>query len=273
MALLAPTSGQAITGFLSDPDDIPMEIDVKRVTHSDTEDTLTYTVEAYEAWPSTDSYGMRWDFDLDNIDQGQSDALLTIYDNGADDPGTARVINGTNTDDIVGDATFSISGATLTVSFPRSFFEEDTDVALDESSYTYRMSATDFSVDDEDEETDFVPDVDEQPIVHTLGNDPTTTTTAPATTTTLPVTTTTSTPATTTTTIPGSTTTTSTTAVPATTTTTRPTTTTRVLTVATMPRTGAPNSTTPMVALSAVLILVGAVLIGAGKRPEGNYFR
>lgn len=210
-SLLAQESGFALTGNTSDPNDVAGPIDVKTVTHSETDTTITYVVEAYETWPDADRFQIFGGLDWADDEFAEVCVLVARLETGG--PLSGELRNNCNSDDIIGTVAASKSGAVVTYSISRAALQLASIPIGDRTLYRYNLAV--INQEEGNEITDHVPDLETGSITHTFGPDPTTSTTpttVPPTSTTsttlLPTTSTTSTSTTSTTSTSTSTTTT-----------------------------------------------------------------
>jgi hypothetical protein len=191
-ALIAPASAES--GELADPDDTAVALDIKEVTHADSDTTITYTLETQGDWTPADGNLIAWILDVD--DDGTADACVVVRD----DPFDAVVYDCEDPDPGFADATATLDAATniLTVSWPIDALE-DAGIGT-ATSYQYKVVTIDDAGADPFDAADpgaddFAPDedADETFVTHQLGDATaaTTTTTAGATTTSTALTTTT----------------------------------------------------------------------------------
>jgi hypothetical protein len=96
--LLAPVSAGAIPGSATDPDDVPLPLDLKTVSHADDASSVTFTVETYEDFPN-DVADFKWGIDtngdesFDLIVFGEWDGSALIA--GVDDTAENQLAEGT----------------------------------------------------------------------------------------------------------------------------------------------------------------------------------
>ena len=143
----ASLSASAQPGSFTDPDDVNLPLDIKTVSHDNTESSILYMVETYEPFEDRQA-DFKWALDTNN-DQ-KLDRLVSVeYEGGK----VVAKVEDANEKEL-GSATTERAGPNgLRISFSRDL--------LPTASYQYRVTAvTDKNRNEEDDpgETDVAPD-------------------------------------------------------------------------------------------------------------------